>query len=32
MEIGKMWAFRIAAIGGSTGQSEWSAEVVRMAA
>ena len=32
LELGKVYAFRIAAIGGSTGQSDWSAEVVRMAA
>ena len=30
--LGKIYAFRIAAVGGSTGQSDWSAEVVRMAA
>lgn len=32
LTLGKVYAFRIAAIGGSTGQSDWSAEVVRMAA
>ena len=32
MTLGKVYAFRIAAVGGSTGQSEWSAEAVRMAA
>ena len=32
MSLGQMYAFRIAAVGGSTGQSDWSAEVVRMAA
>ncbi len=32
MELGKVFAFRIAAVGGSTGQSFWSVEVVRMAA
>lgn len=32
MTLGQTYAFRIAAIGGSTGQSDWSAEVVRMAA
>lgn len=32
LELGKVYAFRIAAIGGTTGQSDWSAEVVRMAA
>lgn len=32
MTLGQVYAFRIAAVGGSTGQSDWSAEVVRMAA
>ena len=32
LTVGQMYAFRVAAIGGSTGQSDWSAEVVRMAA
>jgi hypothetical protein len=32
LTLGKVYAFRIAAVGGSTGQSDWSAEVVRMAA
>ncbi len=32
MEIGKMYAFRVAAIGGSAGQSLWCPEVLRMAA
>ena len=32
MTLGQVYAFRIAAVGGSTGQSAWSAEVVRMAA
>jgi hypothetical protein len=32
MELGKTYAFRVAAIGGASGQSDWSAEVVRMAA
>lgn len=32
MTLGQTYAFRIAAIGGSTGQSAWSVEVVRMAA
>ena len=32
MEIGKMYAFRVASIGGSTGQSLWCPEVLRMAA
>ena len=32
LTLGEVYAFRIAAIGGSTGQSDWSAEVVRMAA
>lgn len=32
LELGKVYAFRIAAIGGTTGLSDWSAEVVRMAA
>ncbi len=32
MVIGRMYAFRVAAIGGSTGQSAWSAEALRMAA
>jgi hypothetical protein len=32
LELGKTYAFRIAAIGGASGRSDWSAEVVRMAA
>ena len=32
LTLGQMFAFRIAAVGGSSGQSDWSAEVVRMAA
>lgn len=32
LTLGQVYAFRIAAVGGSTGQSDWSAEVVRMAA
>jgi hypothetical protein len=32
MELGKVFAFRLAAIGGASSQSDWSAEVVRMAA
>jgi Fibronectin type III domain len=32
LTLGQVYAFRIAAIGGSTGQSDWSAEVIRMAA
>jgi hypothetical protein len=32
LEVGKVYAFRIAAVGGNTGLSDWSAEVVRMAA
>lgn len=30
--LGKTYAFRVAAVGGSTDQSDWSAEAVRMAA
>jgi hypothetical protein len=32
LTLGQVYAFRIAAVGGSTGQSDWSAEVIRMAA
>jgi hypothetical protein len=32
MELGKVYAFRISAVGGASGSSPWSAEVVRMAA
>ena len=32
LTLGKIYAFRISAVGGSTGQSDWSAEVVLMAA
>lgn len=32
LTLGQVYAFRIAAVGGITGQSDWSAEVVRMAA
>ncbi|MCB1211665.1 MAG: fibronectin type III domain-containing protein [Verrucomicrobiales bacterium] len=32
MEIGKMYAFRVATIGGSNGQSQWCPEALRMAA
>jgi len=32
LELGKMFAFRVAAIGGASGQSAWSPEVLRMAA
>lgn len=32
MVIGRLYAFRVAAIGGATGQSDWSPEVLRMAA
>jgi Fibronectin type III domain len=32
LTLGQSYAFRIAAVGGSTGQSNWSAEVIRMAA
>ena len=32
LEPGKTYAYRIAAIGGASGQSPWSAEVIRMAA
>jgi Fibronectin type III domain len=32
MELGKTYAFRVAAVGGASGQSPWSVEVVRMAA
>ena len=32
LTLGQTYAFRVAAVGGSTGQSLWSAEVVRMAA
>ena len=32
MEIGKMYAFRVASIGGSSGQSLWCPEVLRMTA
>ena len=32
MEVGKTWVFRLASQGGSTGQSPWSAEVIRGAA
>jgi Fibronectin type III domain len=32
LEPGKVYAFRIAAVGGASGQSPWSAEVIRMAA
>jgi hypothetical protein len=32
LEIGRLHSFRIAAIGGATGQSEWSAPVERMVA
>jgi hypothetical protein len=32
MTLENIYAFRIAAVGGSTGQSDWSAEAVRMAA
>ena len=31
LEAGKTYAFRLAAMGGSTGQSEWSPEVRMMA-
>ena len=32
LELGKVYAFRVAAVGGASGLSDWSAEVVRMAA
>lgn len=32
LTLGQVYAFRIAAVGGTTGQGDWSAEVVRMAA
>jgi hypothetical protein len=32
LTLGQTYAFRVAAIGGASGQSDWSAEVIRMAA
>jgi hypothetical protein len=32
LKLGQLYAFRVAAVGGATGQSPWSIEAVRMAA